>query len=65
MQTKLLEIRDRATFIPVLAIQCLPGNEEERYLLSRAGYGVTCAEQERYILLAQIDGSKGKITYDL
>jgi hypothetical protein len=39
MQTKTLEIRDRATFIPCLAIKMMPENDSERFLLRRDGYG--------------------------
>jgi hypothetical protein len=37
--TKAFEIRDRATFIPVLATKLLGTNEGNRYLLRRAGFG--------------------------
>lgn len=35
---KLFEVRDRLTFIPVLAVNLFPFNEQERYLLARKGY---------------------------
>lgn len=39
METKTFEIRDRATFIPCLAIKMVSqGNKRDRYLLRRAGY---------------------------
>jgi len=38
MTPKCLEVRDRMTFIPVVAINTNPSNEEQRYLLRRAGY---------------------------
>lgn len=42
MKTLLLEIRDRMTFIPVVAMDTDPGHgafyEERRWLLRRAGY---------------------------
>jgi hypothetical protein len=39
METKTFEIRDRATFIPCLAIKMVSqGNMRDRYLLRRAGY---------------------------
>lgn len=43
MQIKLFEVRDRGTFIPVMAIKMVPSTvpskaERERYLLRRAGY---------------------------
>ena len=54
MQIKLMEIRDRATFIPVVAIKLVPRAEEERYLLGRAGYSAG----RDYILLSRITGDK-------
>lgn len=41
METKILELRDRATFIPVVAIYLDYHNasEEERYLLGSTGWG--------------------------
>lgn len=38
MKTLALEVRDVGTFIPVMAVQCLPDNEGQRYLLHRCGY---------------------------
>lgn len=38
MKVKCLEIRDRATFIPVICIHPTPDNEEQRYLLKADGY---------------------------
>lgn len=55
---KFIEIRDKATFIPAVAIDCsLSGNSYDDYLLRRAGYG-----DRRLILLTRIDG--GKAHYD-
>jgi hypothetical protein len=38
MEIKCLEIRDHATFIPVICIRPVAGNEQQRYLLRRDGY---------------------------
>lgn len=38
MKCKVLEVRDRATFIPVLAVDMNPTNDEQVYLLRRCGY---------------------------
>lgn len=38
MEVKCLEIRDEGTFIPVIAINMNPDNNEQRYLLRRCGY---------------------------
>jgi hypothetical protein len=59
MEVKLLEIRDRATFIPAIAISCLPANDDQRYLLRRAGY--SCNDD--LILFGYLQG--GKLTYDV
>ena len=61
IETKLFEVRDRATFIPVVAISCARGqplNDEEDFLLGRSGYGrgVDC------ILLTRLSG--GGANYD-
>ena len=64
MKAKLFEVRDRATFVPVIAIWLNPESEAERYLLARAGYGVMPERQREYVLMAGIDGSS-KITYDI
>ena len=56
---KFLEIRDTATFIPVIAIDCsLTGNSYNDYLLQRAGHG-----QKRCILLTGLIGH-GPAEYD-
>lgn len=44
LENKIFEVRDRATFIPVLCTKMAPGEgeafeERERKLLRRAGYG--------------------------
>ena len=38
MKAKMLEVRDRGTFIPVLAIEMNSAFEGDRYLLGRAGF---------------------------
>src|SRR6266436_1053716 len=55
METKLFEVRDRGTLIPVIAIRLGSRNEAERYLLSRVGYGKTVEEQSGYILYAGLE----------
>ena len=62
MEAKTFEIRDAATFIPVLAIRLKPGNEVDRYLLSRAGYGKYGDSQKRYVVLWRLEG--GHASYD-
>jgi hypothetical protein len=64
METKLFEVRDRATFIPVLAVRLKPGCEEDRYLLARSGYGRSPADQGRYVYMSKIAGGSGRATCD-
>lgn len=59
MEIKLFEVRDRGTFIPAFSIQmCGADNDDERYLLRRAGYG--CASL--CVLFGRLDG--GETHYD-
>ena len=60
MITKTFEIRDASTFIPALAVKLDPGNDKDRYLLLRAGYGTP----GDYIFLAMIDGGNGRSSSD-
>lgn len=71
MDLKLLELRDRGTFIPVFAFRCRPTRGEnveqfhrERYLLSRAGYGP--AGESDCVILGKLDcpSSTLSCTYD-
>lgn len=62
MEVKLIEVRDRGTFMPMLAIRLFPRTEEERYLLARAGYGHSPDDQGEYVLLSRLDG--GQINHD-
>lgn len=59
LETKLFEIRDSATFIPAIGVNCQASACEgsDHYLLRRAGYG-----DDVVILLTRLDG--GKSTYD-
>ena len=61
METKIFELRDRATFIPVIAIKMDAGsNIEQRYLLRRAGYSQPISG---CVLFGRADG-KSPIVYD-
>lgn len=64
MICKTFEVRDVGTFIPVLAIKLAPNCEEDRYLLSRSGYGKTPNRQAEYVLLCTINGGQGDCTSD-
>lgn len=65
MISKVLEIRDRGTFIPAIAIRLSPKDDSERYLLAEAGYGVDPHVQGEYVLLIRIYGGSGFSTSDL
>lgn len=56
MVVKLFELRDRFTFIPVMAIKLVSESEQERFLLSKAGYGIGYSDHLKYILLLRING---------
>ena len=64
MIAKTVEIRDRATFIPALAVKLTPRTEQDRYLLNRAGYGTTPERQAEYVMLVRISGGAGQATSD-
>jgi len=64
MEVKVFEVRDRAIFIPALAVRLTPKSEAERYLIARAGYGDRPDEQGRYVLVAKLHEGTTKITYD-
>lgn len=58
MTTKLFELRDRGTFLPVICIKLDPSKEEERYLLAMTGYGLQPKTQGEYILMGRLrDGN--------
>lgn len=62
MNIKLFEVRDRSTFLAVMAIVLRgPVSERELWLLRRAGYDgsqITGPEEnvERYVILCKLDG---------
>lgn len=59
MEVKLFEIRDRATFIPAMAVK-LDSNcsGQEDWLLSRAGYGPCNSKDRYYVYLTNlVDGT--------
>lgn len=59
MQNKLFEVRDRATFIPVMAIH-IDGNctDQEDWLLRRSGYGKS--EDRDYVYLINLQTGEGQ-----
>jgi hypothetical protein len=64
LETKTFEIRDKGTFIPVMATAMRPlselnvdYNNQDAYLLRRAGYGM----ESLLVMLCKLDGNE--ITY--
>jgi len=53
MQVKILEVRDRATFIPVMATLLERECKAQRRLLSAAGYGGAIT----YVIVTKLDGT--------
>ena len=64
MIAKTFEIRDKGTFIPVMAVKLVPGSEADRYLLARAGYGRQPDQQAEYIMLIPLAGGSGQAHSD-
>lgn len=54
MESKLFELRDTGTFLPVIAIRLEPTNVEDRYLLAITGYGLKIESQRKYILMGKL-----------
>ncbi len=50
MTAKLLELRDKMTFIPLLAVELTGENGDQMYLLARAGYGLI----RRHVILTAL-----------
>jgi hypothetical protein len=64
MIAKTFELRDAATFVPVLAIKLEPETEADRYLFARAGYGRESWKQREFIMLCGLSGGLGRATSD-
>lgn len=54
MKAKTFEVRDRATFIPVLAVRLEPDNPQDRYLFYTSGFGKIPTIQKTHILLTNL-----------
>lgn len=54
MTCKTIEIRDRGTTVPALAIRLDPADERDRWLLARSGFGNDPEAQGRYVLLVNL-----------
>lgn len=60
METKLLELRDRATMVPVVCVKVAARSEAERFLLRHSGYGLP----SDLILMGGLAGGKDTLTCD-
>ena len=64
MEIKTLEIRDPATFIPVIAIKPSLLNEAERYLWARAGFGGYRGDEDvpahTYVILLRLSDMRAE-----
>jgi len=61
METKIFEVRDRATTMPAVAILMQPTNRREHLILRHAGY--SCSPGDDVILFGHLEG--GKFAYDV
>ncbi len=64
MNIKLFEVRDRGTFIPVMAIKLQPENDQHQYLLSTSGFGESAEQQGKYVMLLPLSSGSGVWTTD-
>jgi hypothetical protein len=62
MKVKIFEIRDQGTFFPAICTCLSGGNQQEAWLISRAGYGFPVFPGE-YILFAH-GNDVGRCKYD-
>lgn len=63
MKVKLFEVRDAATFLPVMAIKPITRDELERFLMARSGFGTTSEDHAEYVFLFRLQG--GQVNYDI
>lgn len=63
METKLLEIRDKMTFIPAAAMRVKADNPEQAYLLMRSGWG-DYVNTNTHIYLFPLNNSPAQVAYD-
>ncbi len=66
MKSKIFEVRDAGTFLPVIALHLDPHDEAERYLLARSGYGRTAEAQRQsnYVILLRANAEHTPANYN-
>ena len=65
MECKTFEVRDSATFMPVLGVRLTPACERDRWLLGRSGFGTTPESQGEYIMLWPMAGGNNRASTDM
>jgi len=63
MEIKLIELRDRGTFVPMVALKFNAHTRQELWLAGRAGFGRTHIDQQCYVLFGPLDCSEA-MQYD-
>lgn len=63
-EIKLLEVRDRGTLMPVMAIRPMGTNDAEHWLWNRSGYGGNTETQQTYVIIVDMSEPPGVINYD-
>jgi hypothetical protein len=56
METKLFELRDRVTMIPIMATRLEAANEQEAWILGNSGFGVGRQSHMKYIMMGELIG---------
>lgn len=54
-KSKVFELRDRATFIPIIATQLGSDDDQERWLMAQAGFGRSSESQKFYVILTSLN----------
>ena len=58
MDSKIIEVRDKGTFIPALIVRLGSEHDQERWLMSSAGYGREIEDQQAYVVMVKIAGGE-------
>ena len=64
MQHKFLEVRDKGTFMKMLAIKFTDLSEIESFIVAAAGYGRTSDDHASYVILLNLSGPSLQANYD-
>lgn len=64
MVVKLFEVRDRDTLTPVIALRLGGQTAQERWLLTRGGFGASLLLQELYTYMIPLTGNYDRCHFD-